>query len=103
MLCESSYNKLEPKLELNSQWEIRKQEATKPSQFTIANDLAVFGAVPTAKVLCRCGAIAEMDRTILSTKRSLGKTVECRRCRTNRIAREKEELDKEYFGIQEDE
>jgi ribosomal protein S27E len=65
------------------------------------NDQVVFGKVATTRVLCKCGAVAELDRSVLKTKRYLGKNVECRRCRNNRIAREKDELDKEYFDIHE--
>jgi hypothetical protein len=45
---------------------------------------------PTAKALCACGALIEMDRGVLKTKRALGKQVECRRCRNERVARDLE-------------
>lgn len=43
---------------------------------------------PTSKALCACGALVEMDRGVLKTKRALGKQVECRRCRNERVARD---------------
>lgn len=45
---------------------------------------------PTSKALCACGALVDMDRGVLKTKRSLGKPVECRRCRHERVARDLE-------------
>jgi hypothetical protein len=50
-------------------------------------------------VLCKCGAVAEVDRSISKTKKNLGKMVECRHCRNLRIAREKVELDADFYGI----
>ncbi|QLH75489.1 MAG: hypothetical protein HPY73_08655 [Methanomassiliicoccales archaeon] len=67
----------------------------------VIDELMVFGITRPAKVLCRCGAIAEIDRSVLRTKKDLGKVIECRRCRSMRIAREKEELDNDYYGMQE--
>jgi hypothetical protein len=61
-----------------------------------------FSQAPTVRTLCKCGAVVEADRNVVRTKRNLGKSVECRRCRTARIATEKAELDQEFFGIQED-
>jgi hypothetical protein len=101
MLCDSSYLELEPKLELNSHREIRRYDQQSVGQLAMVNGPAVFGTVAMTRVLCKCGAVAELDRSVLKTKRYLGKNVECRRCRNIRIAREKEELDKEYFDIHE--
>lgn len=50
------------------------------------------------RVLCKCGSITEVERSVLTTKRGVGKTVECRRCRNLRIARERAELDQDFFG-----
>ena len=61
-----------------------------------------FSPAPTVRTLCKCGAVVEADRNVVRTKRDLGKSVECRRCRTARIALEKAELDLEFFGIHED-
>jgi hypothetical protein len=43
---------------------------------------------PTSRALCACGALVEIDRSVLKTKKALGKPVECRRCRNERVARE---------------
>ncbi|OPY31083.1 MAG: hypothetical protein A4E32_02067 [Methanomassiliicoccales archaeon PtaU1.Bin124] len=63
----------------------------------------MFGNGPTSRVLCRCGAVADVDRGVIGTKRDLGKAVECRRCRNLRISRERDELDLEFNGISENE
>ncbi|MGD1060302.1 MAG: hypothetical protein ABR879_02465 [Methanomassiliicoccales archaeon] len=65
----------------------------------------MFGDTPRRKVLCICGAIADFDSAMASTKKGLGKAVECRACRNRRIAQEKEALDTLYSddGSQEDE
>lgn len=60
-----------------------------------------FSPAPTLRTLCKCGAVVEVDRNVVRTKRSLGKTVECRRCRTTRIASEKAELDQDFYGTSE--
>jgi hypothetical protein len=66
------------------------------------DDHMTFSPAPTVRTLCTCGSVVEVDRNVVRTKRNLGKAVECRRCRTARIALEKAELDLEFFGIQED-
>jgi hypothetical protein len=63
----------------------------------------LFGDSPKRKVLCACGVIAEVDQSVASNKISLGKAVECRACRNERIAREREELEKHYSGDGEEE
>ena len=62
-----------------------------------------FSSAPTLRTLCHCGAVVEADRNVVRTKRSLGKSVECRRCRTARIALEKSELDHDFYGLPEEE
>ena len=57
-----------------------------------------FGESPKRKVLCPCGAIAEVDQGIAAQKKALGKAMECRSCRNERIAREREELERHFFG-----
>ncbi|MFA5312001.1 MAG: hypothetical protein WC375_01630 [Methanomassiliicoccales archaeon] len=101
MLCESSYHELEPRLELNSHREMKGLDQQSSVQLAAMGNQFIFGTVATSRALCKCGAVAELDRSVLMTKRGLGKSVECRRCRNNRIAREKEELDNDYFGGQE--
>jgi hypothetical protein len=59
--------------------------------------------VATSRILCSCGAVSELDRSVVGIKHKLGKTVECRKCRNARIAREKEEEDSAFTGIKEDE
>ena len=56
-----------------------------------------FGESPKRKVLCLCGAIAEVDQGIAAQKKALGKAMECRSCRNERIAREREELERHFF------
>jgi hypothetical protein len=50
----------------------------------------------TNKAFCACGAIAELDSSVISRKRNLGKEVECSRCRNRRISEEHRELRKLY-------
>jgi len=59
--------------------------------------------IATSRVLCSCGAVVELDRSMVGIKHKLGKTVECRKCRNVRIAREKEEEDIAFTGIKDDE
>jgi hypothetical protein len=58
----------------------------------------LFGESPKRKVLCPCGAIAEVDQGIAVRKMALGKAMECRSCRNERIAREREELELHFSG-----
>jgi len=57
-----------------------------------------FGEPPKRKILCSCGAIAEVDQGIAANKMVLGKAMECRTCRNERIAREREELERHFSG-----
>ncbi len=59
--------------------------------------------VATSRILCLCGAVVELDRSAVGIKHKLGKTVECRKCRNARIAREKEEEDMAFSGIKDEE
>ncbi len=58
----------------------------------------MLGSYPKSKALCSCGEIAEMDSSIVRLKRRLGKEVECRACRNQRIAREHEILELHFSG-----
>jgi hypothetical protein len=58
----------------------------------------LFGDTPRRKILCSCGAIAEIDQGIAANKKKLGKVMECRSCRNERIAREREELEQHFSG-----
>ncbi len=44
------------------------------------------------KIYCSCGSIQELDSTTVGIKRELGKELECRECRNQRIAKELSEL-----------
>jgi len=48
------------------------------------------------KVFCSCGAIEDLDSTIIDVKMALGKEIECSRCRNRRIAMELEELGERF-------
>ena len=58
----------------------------------------MFGEAPRRKVLCSCGAIAEIDSAMASRKKGLGKVVECIACRNRRIADEMETLNAHFNG-----
>ncbi len=58
--------------------------------------------IATSRILCSCGAIVELDRSVVGIKHKLGKTVECRKCRNARIAHEKEEEDIAFTGIKDE-
>lgn len=60
----------------------------------------MFGPNSMNKALCGCGAIADLDSEVVRRKRTLGKHVECSRCRNVRIAREKEEMERHFSGAQ---
>lgn len=59
----------------------------------------VFGPKSMNKALCGCGTIADLDTEVVRRKRTLGKYVECSRCRNIRIARERDELERHFSGI----
>ena len=59
--------------------------------------------VPTSRILCSCGSVVELDRSVVGIKHKLGKMVECRKCRNARIAHEKEEEDIAFNGVKEEE
>jgi len=61
---------------------------------------AMFGDTPRRKILCSCGAIADFDSAMASRKRSLGKAVECRACRNERISHEMEDLNAQFLGLE---
>jgi hypothetical protein len=63
----------------------------------------MFGPYHKNKVLCACGSIADIDSGVLSTKRGLGKRVECRACRNRRIALEHETIERHFLGLEEEE
>jgi hypothetical protein len=58
----------------------------------------LFGETTKRKILCSCGAIAEIDQGIAANKMMLGKAMECRTCRNERIARERDELEQHFSG-----
>jgi hypothetical protein len=69
----------------------------KNQTFDMRGDI-MFGESPKRKVLCLCGAIADVDSRMASTKKKLGKSVECRSCRNERIAQEMAELRSHFTG-----
>ena len=54
------------------------------------------------KVFCTCGAIADLDSTVVNLKKKLGKDVECRHCRNRRISKELKELRELYSEDKDD-
>ncbi|MDD1773492.1 MAG: hypothetical protein LUQ14_02580 [Methanomassiliicoccales archaeon] len=58
----------------------------------------MLGLYPKSKALCSCGEIAEMDSSVVRLKRRLGKDIECRTCRNQRIAKELEALEMHFSG-----
>jgi hypothetical protein len=62
----------------------------------------MFGPYPRSKALCSCGEIAEMDSSVVRLKRRLGKDIECRTCRNERIAKELEALELHFSGQEEE-
>jgi len=73
--------------------------------FTFENGNSVsspFGEWQSITVLCACGALVHLDKGVVHRRRMLGKPVECHRCRNRRVAMEKEDLDNEFFGSEEE-
>jgi hypothetical protein len=96
-------DKIEPKMEV-----LRGRDEFMPatrlkSRPTGPAGLLMIEPVPTSRILCSCGAVVELDRSMIGIKHKLGKMVECRKCRNARIAREKEEEDIAFTGIKEEE
>jgi hypothetical protein len=63
----------------------------------------MFGPNSMNKALCGCGAIADLDIEVVRRKRDLGKRVECSRCRNDRIAHEREEMERLFTGAEAEE
>ncbi len=63
----------------------------------------MFGPYSMNKGLCSCGELTDIDSEVLRRKVELGKRVECRMCRNRRIAREHEQLELHYLGLDEEE
>ncbi|MGI6472274.1 MAG: hypothetical protein ACOX1N_04335 [Candidatus Methanomethylophilaceae archaeon] len=49
-------------------------------------------------VYCECGRLVWLDRTAMNLKLSMGKPLECSRCRNKRISEEIELLDRHFNG-----
>jgi hypothetical protein len=62
---------------------------------------SVFGYWRASTVLCSCGNLVRLDRETVQRHRAMGKPVECRQCRNRRIAREREELERDFYGPEE--
>ncbi len=65
--------------------------------------MTVFGQYNKNKALCACGCIADLDSKSVGTKRRLGKRVECMACRNKRIAREHEDMERHFLGLDQEE
>ena len=62
---------------------------------------SAFGDWRASTVLCACGTLIRLDREMVRLRRSMGKPVECRQCRNRRIAREREEMGRDFYGPEE--
>jgi hypothetical protein len=71
------------------------------NRFSVLGEM-MFGPYPRSKALCSCGEIAEMDSSVVRLKRRLGKDIECRTCRNERIAKELEALGLHFSGQEEE-
>ncbi|MBI0583247.1 MAG: hypothetical protein ISF22_03365 [Methanomassiliicoccus sp.] len=63
----------------------------------------MFGPKSMNKALCGCGALVDLDTSVVQRKKGLGKRVECVSCRNRRVATEREMLDRHFQGIDEEE
>jgi hypothetical protein len=63
----------------------------------------MFGPYSMNKALCSCGELTDVDSEVFRRKSNLGKRVECRECRNQRIAREHDQLEMHFLGIEEEE
>lgn len=98
---------------LRSTSDLRIQETNSfPSNPVISDDHSpeksrdlrevMFGNFSRKKILCQCGAIADIDLAVVRLKHKLGKEVECMTCRNQRIARELEALDAHFTNPEEE-
>ncbi len=63
--------------------------------------LTVPGIGRMRKIYCKCGRIIGLDSTQVNVKLTLGKELECNTCRNARIAKDIEELNMHFEGIDE--
>jgi hypothetical protein len=96
-------DKIEPKIDVLGGREEYAPATRCKSRPTGPSGMLMAEPVPTSRILCSCGAVVELDRSVVGIKHKLGKTVECRRCRNARIAHEKEEEDIAFNGVKEEE
>ncbi|MCG7844103.1 MAG: hypothetical protein MIO90_01575 [Methanomassiliicoccales archaeon] len=61
---------------------------------------SMFGEWRGATVLCACGALVRLDQGSVYRRRTMGKPVECRTCRNQRVAMELENLDNEFYDCE---
>ena len=52
------------------------------------------------KIYCKCGTIIGIDSAIINVKLNLGKELECPMCRNQRIAKDIEEINMHFEGIE---
>ncbi len=57
---------------------------------------------PLMSVYCKCGRIVVLDRSEMRLKLSLGKDLQCMKCRNMRISEEIDALDNLFNGIVEE-
>lgn len=55
------------------------------------------------KVYCPCGCIVDLDKNTIKLKLNLGKSIECMRCRNNRISAEIEMMERHFSGNSDEE
>ena len=51
-------------------------------------------------IYCRCGRIVNMDSMIIKMKLSMGKNLECPKCRNERIFNDIDEINMHFEGIE---
>ena len=96
-------DKIEPKIDVLGGRDEYMTTTRFRSRPTGPSGMLMAEPVPTSRILCSCGSVVELDRSVVGIKHKLGKMVECRKCRNARIAHEKEEEDIAFNGVKEEE
>lgn len=78
-------------------FDLIQQHLSSAHRFSASYEL-MFGSYQKSKALCSCGKIVEMDSTVVRLKRRLGKEIECRTCRNERIGKDFEALETHSRG-----
>lgn len=66
------------------------------------HDFLSLGKCSMKKIYCTCGSIVDVDGDYFKMRMNLGKSVECCRCRNERIGREIDSLNNHFLGISEE-